>query len=224
MGLLPSHLKRQRGFTLVELSLVIAIISLVLAISVPFYAHQVARANLSKAVSTATRAQQYASIDGFQTPNQRIKALTNKIVPTIEVDTLSAPDQGQLIFHLTGHLPGNNDNCQIVYQALADHWACGVADGVCSQKVVDEMCTTAEILSESNDTDDTSSTETTDDTSSTDDSSEIQEWSGSGVLLKPGDQVRYNGGIYEVLQEHETQPDWAPDVAISLFSYQGPAE
>jgi chitodextrinase len=32
------------------------------------------------------------------------------------------------------------------------------------------------------------------------------------------DRVLYNGTLYKVLQAHTAQPDWTPDVAVSLFA------
>lgn len=31
------------------------------------------------------------------------------------------------------------------------------------------------------------------------------------------ERVRYNNVLYKVLQEHKSQDDWTPDVAVSLF-------
>lgn len=31
------------------------------------------------------------------------------------------------------------------------------------------------------------------------------------------ERVRYNGVLYKVLQQHTSQEDWTPDVAVSLF-------
>ena len=43
------------------------------------------------------------------------------------------------------------------------------------------------------------------------------DWNGNGISLVTGDIVYYNESIYKVLQNHTTQMDWAPDVAVSLF-------
>ena len=42
-------------------------------------------------------------------------------------------------------------------------------------------------------------------------------WSGDGVFYKIGDRVLYADTLYKVIQSHTSQPDWAPDVAVSLF-------
>ena len=33
-----------------------------------------------------------------------------------------------------------------------------------------------------------------------------------------GDRIRYNDVLYKVIQEHTSQEDWTPEVAVSLFS------
>lgn len=43
-------------------------------------------------------------------------------------------------------------------------------------------------------------------------------WSGDGEQYAVGDRVRYNGVLYKILQAHTSQPDWTPDVAVSLFT------
>lgn len=39
-----------------------------------------------------------------------------------------------------------------------------------------------------------------------------------GVLYEVGYKVRYNNVLYKVIQEHTSQSDWTPDVAVSLFA------
>lgn len=46
----------------------------------------------------------------------------------------------------------------------------------------------------------------------------FEEWSGSGVNYKTKEIVRYNNGLYRVLQSHVSQSSWTPDVSHSLFS------
>ena len=43
-------------------------------------------------------------------------------------------------------------------------------------------------------------------------------WFGNGVEYAVGDRVRYDGDLYKVLQVHTSQPNWTPDVAVSLFA------
>lgn len=45
------------------------------------------------------------------------------------------------------------------------------------------------------------------------------EWSGDGVQYTVGDRVRYNMRLAKCLQSHTSQPDWAPGVAPSLWSW-----
>lgn len=39
-----------------------------------------------------------------------------------------------------------------------------------------------------------------------------------GITYSVGDRVRYNGGLYKVIQLHVSQADWTPDFAVSLFA------
>lgn len=36
-------------------------------------------------------------------------------------------------------------------------------------------------------------------------------------FYKLNDRVQYNGALYKCIQEHMSQSDWAPDIAVSLF-------
>ena len=42
-------------------------------------------------------------------------------------------------------------------------------------------------------------------------------WSGDGVAYAVGDRVLYSETLYKCIQAHTSQPDWTPDVAVSLF-------
>lgn len=44
------------------------------------------------------------------------------------------------------------------------------------------------------------------------------EWSGDGVEYKTGDRRRYQGYLVKCLQDHTSQPDWAPNAAPSLWA------
>lgn len=44
------------------------------------------------------------------------------------------------------------------------------------------------------------------------------EWSGSGVKYKQGDRRRFQGTLVKCLQDHTSQPDWAPNAAPSLWA------
>lgn len=45
------------------------------------------------------------------------------------------------------------------------------------------------------------------------------EWSGDGVAYSTGDRVRYNERLAKCLQDHKSQADWAPGVAVSLWTW-----
>ena len=40
----------------------------------------------------------------------------------------------------------------------------------------------------------------------------------SGHTYQVGDRVCHEGVLYRILQEHTSQEDWTPDVAVSLFA------
>lgn len=44
------------------------------------------------------------------------------------------------------------------------------------------------------------------------------EWSGDGVEYKQGDRRRFQGYLVKCLQDHTSQPDWAPNAAPSLWA------
>lgn len=46
----------------------------------------------------------------------------------------------------------------------------------------------------------------------------FSQWNGGGIQYRRGDRVLYNDTLYAVIQNHTSQPDWAPDVAVSLFA------
>lgn len=43
-------------------------------------------------------------------------------------------------------------------------------------------------------------------------------WNGNGVNYVTDDILRYNDSVYRVIQNHTTQPDWAPDVVPALYN------
>ena len=43
-------------------------------------------------------------------------------------------------------------------------------------------------------------------------------WHGDGRHYTAGSRVRDEGILYAVLQEHDSQPDWAPAAAPALFA------
>lgn len=45
---------------------------------------------------------------------------------------------------------------------------------------------------------------------------EVPAWR-EGISYAPGEQVAYNGVVYEVAQAHTSQADWTPDAVASLY-------
>jgi hypothetical protein len=46
----------------------------------------------------------------------------------------------------------------------------------------------------------------------------FKEWNGGGVAYEMGQRLTYNDILYKVVTAHTSQPDWTPDVAVSLFA------
>lgn len=44
------------------------------------------------------------------------------------------------------------------------------------------------------------------------------EWDGNSVAMTEGDRVRRNGVLYKALVNHNTQPEWPPENAPSLYA------
>jgi hypothetical protein len=42
-------------------------------------------------------------------------------------------------------------------------------------------------------------------------------WSADGVVYKANDKVRYMDLLWKCLQDHTSQADWAPNLAVSLW-------
>lgn len=42
-------------------------------------------------------------------------------------------------------------------------------------------------------------------------------WNGDGVDYLKDDRVQYEGKLYKCIQNHTSQEDWHPDVAVSLW-------
>lgn len=38
-----------------------------------------------------------------------------------------------------------------------------------------------------------------------------------GIAVKPGEMYAHQGGLYQTVQAHTTQPDWAPDLVPALW-------
>lgn len=45
-----------------------------------------------------------------------------------------------------------------------------------------------------------------------------ENWASNGVLYTAGKKLQRNGVLYKVLVTHESQPDWTPEDAPSLFA------
>lgn len=46
----------------------------------------------------------------------------------------------------------------------------------------------------------------------------FNQWNGNGINYKVGDRVVFNNTLYKVLQNHTSQINWNPELAVSLFA------
>lgn len=46
----------------------------------------------------------------------------------------------------------------------------------------------------------------------------FNQWNGNGINYKMGDRVVFNNTLYKVLQNHTSQANWNPELAVSLFT------
>ena len=46
----------------------------------------------------------------------------------------------------------------------------------------------------------------------------FKQWNGNGIYYTAKERLSYNGVLYTVLIDHTSQPDWSPEVAVSLFA------
>ena len=136
--------KHNRGFTLVELMIAVAIISILAALAVPTYRDYTIRAKISEAINMAASAK--VSIAEFyisegRLPNTLKEAgledISTRYIASLAYGTTD-DDKGQLIMTLTKQVGTDLDGKKIVIETSPDHggallrWSCAPTneDGV----------------------------------------------------------------------------------------------
>ncbi len=144
--------QNNKGFSLVELMIVIAIIAILAAIAIPMYGSYTRDANLSSAQQAAAQARSIAlsedptgqNFDSVDSVGDRIGALTNDTVESISVD-----DESNNSFTIElnqANLPGDSsETCDITYTAEDSKWVITNVGDDCDDEVVDTLAGSMEV-------------------------------------------------------------------------------
>lgn len=128
-------MKKQQGFTLIELMIVVAIVAILAAIALPFYADFTYRARTSE-VAAAIDACKLSAQDKHEADNT-YSAFQCPAEPTQYVTSVTASNQGISTITLTGLGADKIAGCSLVLATTNDgaDWA-GSHSGTCTDNQV----------------------------------------------------------------------------------------
>lgn len=105
-------MKKQQGFTLIELMIVVAVIGVLSAIAIPQYQKYVAKAEVASALATLT---------GLKTNIEAYTIENGIFPPNADLEELGAPEEMDLgVISLSGH-DGNQGNLAFTFNPSTTH-------------------------------------------------------------------------------------------------------
>lgn len=143
MKTMPSS---HKGFTLLELMVVVAIISIIASLSAPSFVRQIAKAKLLDAQNIASQHQaiieEFILVNGHFPSSSEFSNLQRPLAPDSIVKSLSTSDNngvaGTLVVTLKADTGLNEDQYFHYQRSAAQHWQC-LSD--LAQKLLPAHCT-----------------------------------------------------------------------------------
>jgi len=134
--------KQQKGFTLIELMIVVAIIGILAAVAIPAYSNYIKRAKFTDALGL---------LAGAKTPAEEYYGLNNEL-PTPEmigIKTTGKYTTGialngngyQATINLGSDTSPDNKTISLVYDTTTAEWSCKYASGQNLEGLVPSTCT-----------------------------------------------------------------------------------